>query len=488
MKTRVAHCKITLAVAILKDFSKNVNLEKILQNLIDTQSIEAYKIFECENSVEVKDNFLSYIQESKVDLFDGTTNLFCSALDNGEFVRQIVENKIAYFEFDWRRKIFTKHISCDYLKFVSENSYLRINDMFALIGATDNKFNFPEFQNDYEQLWAIYTGKYTAAPSYEMAVKNWNRLCTSLEEYEGKRSPLLKIENFIKLQDTSKWYTYTYFLPTYTYQTVNKILAKFREFKIISADSSLVHYASDSCKVVVNCSVSLKNHLNKIFSEPRILLDYYDFQVEMSAADLLVKYNDLSVKEIDLGKDGNFSLSVLKELERGNFITSLIQPEYNNFSNISFKYSSPRIKKLLISAGAILEIYTFYQVLKTGYFDDVAVGYEFCWEDAEVKNELDLVLTKGFRSIFVECKAVAKLDLNYYHKLHSIAENFGIGTIKILVGNIYHQSNEKFQNTNDVNKLQRRRGSQLHVYTIWKQADIENIGAKLQEFMENGLI
>jgi hypothetical protein len=81
---------------------------------------------------------------------------------------------------------------------------------------------------------------------------------------------------------------------------------------------------------------------------------------------------------------------------------------------------------LLTCSGEILEIYTYYQLLKTGYFDDVACGYEFRWQDGGVTNELDIIAVKGFRSVIVECKAVQKLELNYYHKLHSIAEHFGI--------------------------------------------------------------
>ena len=55
-----------------------------------------------------------------------------------------------------------------------------------------------------------------------------------------------------------------------------------------------------------------------------------------------------------------------------------------------------------------------------------ANGYEILFRNwRSGRYELDIVATKGFRSIIVECKAVQKLDLEYYHKLHSIAEHFG---------------------------------------------------------------
>ena len=148
---------------------------------------------------------------------------------------------------------------------------------------------------------------------------------------------------------------------------------------------------------------------------------------------------------------------------------------------VSFEYSSARIKKLLTSAGEILEVYVYYQVLKTGYFDDVACGYEFCLEDGEVKNELDLVLTKGFRSIIVECKAEQKLELNFYHKLHSIADHFGIGCIKVLVGNTYRRDDS---NINSTNRMQRTRGDQLGIKTISNEQMIANIGETLINLIE----
>lgn len=148
---------------------------------------------------------------------------------------------------------------------------------------------------------------------------------------------------------------------------------------------------------------------------------------------------------------------------------------------VSFVYSSPRIKKVLTTAGEILEIYAYYDVLKTGYFDDVASGYEFCWEFGGVKNELDLVLTKGFRSIIVECKAVVELKLDFYHKLHSIADQFGIGTTKVLLGNTYAKKNDV---TQDNNTMQRSRGEQLHIRTISEEAEIRSIGETLKKIME----
>ena len=84
--------------------------------------------------------------------------------------------------------------------------------------------------------------------------------------------------------------------------------------------------------------------------------------------------------------------------------------------------------------------------------------------------------------MFVECKAVVELKLDYYHKLHSIADHFGIGTIKVLLGNTYAHSN---QVANEVNTMQRSRGNQLHIVTISNETKIINIGKTLKKLMED---
>ena len=199
-----------------------------------------------------------------------------------------------------------------------------------------------------------------------------------------------------------------------------------------------------------------------------------------------VTYEDLTVRNADLdpsgdgGKGKEYSYKLLKKLEEAGFVREVLESEPGS-GIVSFVYSSPRIKKVLTTAGEILEIYAYYDVLKTGYFDDVASGYEFCWEFGGVKNELDLVLTKGFRSIIVECKAVVELKLDFYHKLHSIADQFGIGTTKVLLGNTYAKKNDV---TQDNNTMQRSRGEQLHIRTISEEAEIRSIGETLKKIME----
>ena len=83
------------------------------------------------------------------------------------------------------------------MKYVKDASFIRIRDMFALMNASDNRFNLPEFADDYEALWKIYTGEYLSFKKFENGVGNWNRLCMCLDKYESDQKPLAKMEHAI---------------------------------------------------------------------------------------------------------------------------------------------------------------------------------------------------------------------------------------------------------------------------------------------------
>ena len=450
--------------------------------------LEKEIIYDVDSYAEAMRRISDYLKENRVDLYDVGNPLFPSVYDNAMFIGQIDKLEIPYFEFDWRRKAFTKRINCEYLKYVKDASFIRIRDMFALMNASDNRFNLPEFADDYEKLWEIYTGRYISGGNFERGVENWNRLCMCLDKYESDQNPLAKLE--IITRNPSSYKTLNYFLPEFCFPTVKMLIQKLVEFGIAEQESSIMTHTSDTCKLELKINASYEQELKKVFIDPRILLPYYGAEVRKyktyNKEYVEIKYNNLTVKDANLDLDGsgrhnNHIFKVLKQLEKKHFITQLSQ-DTDDPRLVSFEYSSPRIKKLLTNAGEILEVYAYYDVLKTGYFDDVACGYEFDWESGSVKNELDLVLTKGFKSMFVECKAVVELKLDYYHKLHSIADHFGIGTIKVLLGNTYAHSN---QVANEVNTMQRSRGNQLHIVTISNETKIINIGKTLKKLMED---
>ena len=101
-----------------------------------------------------------------------------------------------------------------------------------------------------------------------------------------------------------------------------------------------------------------------------------------------------------------------------------------------------------------------------------------------VTNELDCIFTKGFCTLFVECRGTKKLTLDHYHKLHSIAEQFGIGSVKVVVGTTH---NDRLQEMTVINQRQLSRGSQLNIVTVNGFREISRIGETLASIVAKRL-
>lgn len=172
----------------------------------------------------------------------------------------------------------------------------------------------------------------------------------------------------------------------------------------------------------------------------------------------------------------NDILSIIKELAGESGGKQYLIPEKSNGKMVGFRYSNADIKSVLTKAGDILEIYTYFTVCEKGWFDEVACGYRFRWEAEKVNNELDLVLTKGFQSLIVECKARSKLDQNFYFKLNSLVDMFGIGAHKVLLTTANTDDNED-------NRMQRERGNMMGITTISEIDDIQDIAERFMELL-----
>ena len=359
VESRHMTVKIKFILAINDQLKFNVDLADLKIN---------FEVIKCSDEESAIEEFLKKLSDQKINLFDGSTMLFSSYLMQSRFTEKI-SNQIAYFEFDSKNKIFKNCIGCNYLNYIEDRSFIRIDDMFALNNAINNKFHFPEFSMNYNKLWNIYTQNDVGVYN---SVANWNDLCDRLYEHS-------------KLQ----------------------------------------------------------------------------------------ALNDLKVRNLILN---NKLIDLLKRFVKLGFLEKF---NYNKATNkINFDYSTPQVKRFLTTAGEILEIYTYFKILETGYFDEAATNYEFNryddeFDDNGIKNEIDCIAIKGFHSVIIECKGTKEIKQDYYHKLTSIADKFGINCTKILIA--IHIKN---------NNIQIMRGNQMDIKTINNFDEIENIGVTLQKIME----
>ena len=196
--------------------------------------------------------------------------------------------------------------------------------------------------------------------------------------------------------------------------------------------------------------------------------------------ELYPKKEIISLSELQASYRGyqrwNDILNIIRELAGENGGKQYLIPEKTDGKMTGFRYSNPDIKGVLTKAGDILEIYTYFTLCEKGWFDEIACGYRFRWEDEKVNNELDLVLTKGFQSLIIECKARSKLDQNFYFKLNSLVDMFGIGAHKVLLTTANTEDN-------DDNRMQRERGNMMGITTISEIEDIQDIAECLRELL-----
>lgn len=101
-------------------------------------------------------------------------------------------------------------------------------------------------------------------------------------------------------------------------------------------------------------------------------------------------------------------------------------------ANIHFIYADPALPRCLSKAGNILELYVWSEALRTRQFDDCRANFFFRWKEAGVKNELDVIMTKGLRSLVVSCKT-AKYNKEHLYEIKYLTDRFSLNSVPVIV-------------------------------------------------------
>ena len=495
---RNMYCKAVFLIA----FAPGVSLQTVetlkagFGSLQSRTRLEGVKFHTPETEEKAQSWFASELKTRRVDLYDCSVPVFPSSRREKNFLTRFTK-KIPNFEFDWKRREFLDTDRCSYLNYIDENAFIRIDDMFALMNAGDNKYYYPEFADVYRALWRVYTGEAYLSGSYcfTNGVANWIRLCNNLEEFTKVNDVVCTIS--YPVGERVSQTPLEYFLPDTVYAPMSRILEQFKRLGVIRASSGIYSSSSDLCRLVIHAEHNVEPAFARLIDLVYDQGDVPGLRVESSTfrakdpektltQEIRVVRDNLTVKNLAL--DSKFSLLVLEALSKLRMINQFRYIPRENVPRdkdlrptVSFRFPSMRMKKLLTTAGEILEVYTYYEVKRQGYFDDIACSYEFRWESGDITNELDCVLTKGFQSVIVECKSRKDLSQDHYYKLWAIAEQFGIGTKKVLIANTYDPSNPVLVTENEHN---RARGRQLGIITISDPDEIRNIGATLRAIVE----
>jgi hypothetical protein len=126
-------------------------------------------------------------------------------------------------------------------------------------------------------------------------------------------------------------------------------------------------------------------------------------------------------------KKDNEYVSMLKRFSEES--CNVIQKFYMQGNKITYRFKNMLIRDCLKMEGSCLEIYVFMTALKMKCFDDVKVSTIIDWDGREsgkweVRNEVDVMLSKGTTPVFISCK-VGKIDSKSMAELDMLVRRFG---------------------------------------------------------------
>ena len=391
LDSREIHCQVRFVIAGSRECGTTNMLEKGLSGIesgkYQNVRFEGCTLLYCNPSqVAAYNEIVQYLQSDNC-IYECSNLLFHDGKKYEAFKSVIKSAGIAYYSFDWRNNHFTKHNGCDYLQYIHDASFLTMENIAALKGTDSAISDIPEYQKDYEALWQIYESDKDA----------WRALCSCIDEYELRNKPLAQFEI---LGNECNEYTekLSFVLPEYTEKTVRRLLRELSERDILR-DDIIENYTSESYIVKFSVSKKYRHAFDTLFADPRILLDYYGVRAYNESKYVRVGYNNLEVADISRIEENSYRM--LEKLQDKHFINGLRREDSSD--KVSFAFTSPRIKRVMMKTNRVLLLRAYYETLKYGYhepnriayFDDVVYGSKIGNQD-----ESDaLFITKGFRHI-----------------------------------------------------------------------------------------
>ena len=380
-------------------------------------------------------------------------------------------NSFASYQFDSKRMKFNAVTGCDMLNYIKKKPYITVTDMISFRLSSSESSNQPEFFADYKELWEKYSEKSAV----------WKLLCDILGKYAAKNDIMESFKKKAPHNKSEESQEYRYIIPSVCSRSAEKIIRFLKEQGVLEPESRINGYTTDSCEVIIADRFGYRDKYDRLFSNVYALMapDAVTLYLDTKSRKINVMFDNLVVTGVQISENRIEEFSSLMEYfrEKGYVINFTVSAD----GKMSFTYATRQIKELLTTAGKMLEVYTYHKVKELGSFDDVVSSFEIDWEGTDVKSEFDCILTKGFRTLFVECKARPDIEQEFYFRLARLEQQFGINATAVLVADTQEKS---FCGSASVNAMQRRRGSMMDVVTIWKPEEIDDIGHTLLKIID----
>ncbi len=433
-------------------------------NGADVKILNSYSVFE---AAEI------FAQELELERSNSERGSVFAIEKNSAYLSGVLEGSglyklFSYYKFNSNTMKFIEAVGCELFRYVRKSHALMRSDMFVV-----SKGSGPEFFRDYAKLWDKYRNNRAA----------WKALCDGLRDHDKETSKIAEFPMRREGQKNSTAETLRYILPSGCREAVQVIFFALKKDAVIENVSSIRSYTTNTFEVLISDRCGYGKKYDELLGNPYRLMSSDAVSVnDDDGRNLEIIFNNLMVESAAIPNFGTEKCNkVLELMEFFRGLGFVINLRVNkNRGTMSFSYASREIKELMTKSGRILEIYVYHKAREAGIFDDVISSLEIKWgQSLNIKNEFDCVLTKGFRTLFVECKARNVLEQGMFNQVAGLSR-LGINVIPVLVadtGGIEEGRAAK------INRDMRERGRELGIVTVWKMNEIENIGVVLSRII-----
>lgn len=324
------------------------------------------------------------------------------------------------FRFQSSQAAFTDIAGCEMLGYIRKSPYITVADIAKDSSLLRNYSNQPEFFDRYETLWKRYCED----------ISLWDKVCSILAENREKDDVLASFD-VSQRPDRKNEKDLHYILPFACSRGAAAIVKALKERNLVGQESSVFGYTTDSCEVTVLDTSENSALLDALFSNVYALMlpEAISFRSDRDGSKFEVIFDNLVVSSVRLGKDSEDIFRFMSAFRNDGYIIHL---SMTHQGDLSFTYATRQIKELLTNPEKILEVYTYHKIKEYGYFDDVI---SVSWPDEETEQEkgFDCIVTRGFQTLFVECKSKDEITQKSLGKIGDLARNVGINATGVMI-------------------------------------------------------
>lgn len=323
------------------------------------------------------------------------------------------------YTFDCENTVFK---GSSRLKYIEHHlPYLAVRHIVESSKMISYEYDVPMYYENFEPLWDLYSED-SNNKKYGEKRDEWNRFCSKL--YKSLKEHIFSVGN-LNSNDSNRYSEgMTYVLPVECRSSISMLMEFFARYGIIH-HYPVINLKSRNELLLTDVKVykKYKPEFEQLLSNPQLLLEPRALECfRKSNNGYFIDYRNLQYRGSELSR---LEKNILVKLEKQGIVGFLTDTG-------GFTCSSYEACDLLSQEGRLLEILVYYALKNSGLFDDVATSIVVDW-DKYSNNEMDLIVTKGFRSALIECKATKNLDPDYYDTLVKKAEKLTVSCKPMII-------------------------------------------------------